>query len=90
MEEAILCIMKLLFKDEDIAEMYGTSDYSKEKIIGNIEIHKIENKEDFWKKAIALPKEKFEGFVPLFNTVNSLLDIDDSVGSDYKEGENNE
>ena len=82
--------VELLFKDEDIAEMYGTSDYSKEKIIGNIEIPKIKNKEDFWKKAITLPREKFEGFVPLFNAVNSLLDIDDSVEIDDKEGENNE
>lgn len=82
--------VELLFKDEDIEEMYGTSDYSKEKIIGNIEIPKIKNKENFWKKAIALPKEKFEGFIPLFNAVNTLLEIDDSVRIDNKEGENNE
>lgn len=82
--------VELLFKDEDIQAMYGGNEYSVEKVIGNLEIPKIKNKKDFWKKAIALPKEKFEGFVPLFNAVNSLLDIDEDGEIDNKEGENNE
>lgn len=81
--------VELLFRDEDIEEMYGTSDYKKESIIGELKIQKIENKEDFWKKAIYLSKDKFEGFVPLFKIVNKLLDINDGKKIEDKEGEVN-
>lgn len=76
--------VELLFKDEDIEKMYGTEGYSKEKVIGNIEIPKINNKANFWKKAIDLPKEKFEGFKPLFKMVNELLEIDENFKLEEK------
>lgn len=82
--------VELLFKDEDIQEMYGDNEYSIEKVIGNIVIPKIKNKENFWKKAVELPQEKFEGFIPLFNAIDVLLEIDDNIETDIKEGENNE
>lgn len=69
--------IELLFKDEDIAEMYSPFDFGKEKVISDIEIPKINNKKDFWKKALNLPSEKFEGFIALFDKVNSLLKISD-------------
>lgn len=67
--------VELLFSDDIIEKMYGTAQYKKEKIIGGIEIPKIQNKENFWVKAINLPKEDFEGFIPLFERINQLLDI---------------
>lgn len=70
--------VELLFTDEDITNMYNTSEFSKEKVISNIEIPKIKNKEDFWKKAIKLDKESFNSFIPLFDMVNKLLKIDES------------
>lgn len=71
--------VELLFKDEDIEEMYKPNECCKELIIGDLSIPKINNKENFWKKAIELPKEKFEGFKPLFKTVNDLLNIDENL-----------
>lgn len=79
--------VELLFKDEDIVEMYGSSDFAKEIVISNVEIPKIKNKEDFWKKALNLPSKKFEGFIPLFNKINSLLNIKDNY---IKEDDKNE
>ena len=69
--------VELLFKDEDIADIYNTSDLAKEKVISDIEIPQIKNKEVFWKKALNLPSEKFESFIALFDKVNSLLNISD-------------
>lgn len=76
--------VELLFKDEDIKKIYE-SDYKVEKVIGNIEIPKIKNKENFWKKAVILPKERFEGFIPLFKIINELLEINE--GNLIEEGE---
>lgn len=67
--------VELLFKDEDIKEMYGTNEYKTEKIIATIEIPKIDNKEHFWKKAINLSKDKFSGFIPLFESIDKLLEV---------------
>lgn len=79
--------VELLFKDEDIKEIYE-SDYKVEKVIGNIEIPKIKNKENFWKKAVILPKERFEGFIPLFKIINELLELNE--GNLNEEGERDE
>ena len=69
--------VELLFRDENIYEMYGKAEFAKERVIGNVEIPKINNKEIFWKKAVNLSSEKFEGFKPLFNRINLLLGIEE-------------
>lgn len=74
--------VELLFKNEDIEEIYGHNNFSKERVIGNVEIPKIKNKEDFWKKVIILSKDKFAGFIPLFQAVNLLLDINEDKNND--------
>lgn len=71
--------VELLFKDEDIKKMYGSQDYATEKLIGGLEIPKIINKENFWVKALNLPKEEFKAFKPLFEKINELLEIDDEM-----------
>ncbi len=70
--------IELLFTDEEIKKMYGGNEYTTEKIIDSISIPKISNKKDFWRKASNLPKEKFNGFKPLFKIINDLLEIDES------------
>lgn len=67
--------VELLFKDEDIEKIYGNQEYSMEPIIGEIQIPKISNKKNFWVKAINIPKESFEGFNPLFERIDELLEI---------------
>lgn len=67
--------VELLFKDEDIEKIYGNQEYSMEPIIGEIQIPKISNKKNFWVKAINIPKESFEGFKPLFERIDELLEI---------------
>ncbi len=67
--------VELLFTDESIKEMYGDKEYKTEKIIDTIVIPKIGNKEHFWKKAVNLPKEKFSGFIPLFQRIEELLEL---------------
>ncbi len=79
-------IFRRLFKDKDIKEIYG-SDYKVERVIGNIENSKIKNKEDFWKKTVILPKERFKSFIPLFKIIDKLLEIkEDNL---TEEGEKN-
>lgn len=76
--------VELLFRDEDIFEMYGKDEFSKERVIGNVEIPKIKNKEIFWKKAVNLSSERFDGFKPLFNRINLLLGIEEKCADNEK------
>jgi hypothetical protein len=65
--------VELLLTDEKIKECYGESDYATEKIIDGLEIPKIKNKNDFWKKALVLSKDDFGAFHPLFSAVDAIF-----------------
>lgn len=65
--------VELLLTDEKIQECYGESGYATEKIIDGLEIPKIKNKNDFWKKALVLSKDDFDAFQPLFSTLDAIF-----------------
>ena len=67
--------IELLLPDKKIQEIYGNSDYATEKIIEGLEIPKINNKNDFWKKILGLNKADFNAFQPLFTTINTIFQI---------------
>ncbi|MDR1729273.1 MAG: AAA family ATPase [Prevotellaceae bacterium] len=65
--------VELLLQDAKIQEIYNGADYATEKIIEGLEIPKIKNKNDFWKKTLILDKIDFEAFSPLFDTLNTII-----------------
>lgn len=65
--------VELLLTDEKIKESYGDSEYATEKIVDNLYLPKIKNKNDFWKKVIKLSKDDFNAFRPLFDTINNIF-----------------
>lgn len=67
--------VELLFKDEDIKNMYNNDEITEELVCENLKIFKIRNKRNFWIKAISLDKDKFNAFQPLFDKINELLKI---------------
>lgn len=66
--------VELLFKDEDLDKLLGKEN-KKEILFEGFEIPKIHNKSAFWKKTIALDKEKFSAFEILYNKIYELLEI---------------
>ncbi|MDR0866932.1 MAG: ATP-binding protein [Planctomycetota bacterium] len=67
--------VELLFTDDTIKKVYGKHAYKTEKIIGDIEIPKIQNKADFWKKVIILQKPDFSEFQRLFDKIDEILNL---------------
>lgn len=64
---------ELLLRDEDIQSAYSTQTVAKEKIIEGLEIPKIKNKDDFWKKSIVIEANKFDSFNPLFGLIDTIF-----------------
>ncbi|PKM62965.1 MAG: hypothetical protein CVU97_02735 [Firmicutes bacterium HGW-Firmicutes-21] len=67
--------VELLFSDEQIKKIYPGDTYATEHIISDLVIPKINNKKDFWKKALDLETNDFQAFKPLFDKVSVLFDI---------------
>lgn len=66
--------VELLLTDDKIKEAYGAADYATEVIInGVLEIPKIKNKEDFWRKTLVLAKDAFNAFQPLFDQLEKIF-----------------
>jgi ABC-type multidrug transport system ATPase subunit len=64
---------ELLFEDAIIKRIFNGQDYSIKKLAGGIEIPKINNKGDFWRKCTTLEKSDFSAFISLFSLVDSLI-----------------
>jgi hypothetical protein len=69
--------VELLLTDDKIKEAYGEADYAIESIIeGVLEIPKIKNKDDFWKKILILDKDAFMAFKPLFDQLMNVFTLE--------------
>ena len=66
--------VELLFNDECIQRMFKGNNIKEEIIIDNFRIYKIQNKRDFYKKAMSMPKEDFNGFIPLFESIQKMFE----------------
>jgi hypothetical protein len=65
--------VELLFSDDNIKKIFANSDYATETIIKGLEIPKIKNKKDFWRKLLSLNKSDFDTFQPLFAAINIIF-----------------